>query len=110
MDRTSKVSFESLPWSDEAPGIRSREDTVGGCRWAIVEYEAGAGRDEWCADGHHGFVLEGEIEYSFDDGHPPLKASMGEAFRLPAASAEGGAHRGRNPGSNPNRLFLIDNP
>lgn len=110
MDEISKVSFESLPWSDEAPGIRSKEATVDGCRWAIVEYEAEAYRDEWCEDGHRGFVLEGEIEYQFDDGRPPLTVSQGEAFRLSAASLGDGAHRGRNPGSNSNRLFLIDDP
>jgi hypothetical protein len=53
-------------------------------------------------------VISGSIEYEFDDGHEPLRASEGEAFRLPPARLGGGAHRGHNVASGPTRLFLID--
>lgn len=110
MDEASKVEFAELSWSDEAPGIRSKEATVEGCRWAIVEYEAEAHRDEWCEDGHRGYVLQGDIQYEFDDERTPLRASAGEAFRLPPARRRRGAHRGRNLSLTPTRLFLIDEP
>src|SRR5919106_3065614 len=73
---------------------------------ALVEYAQGARREEWCADGHRGLVLEGAIEYEFNDGSPPLSAAKGEAFRLPGGSG----HRGRNVAAAPTRLFLIDDP
>lgn len=108
MEGARGVPFGELPWAEDAPGIRTREADVEGARWATVEYGAGAARQEWCEEGHRGFVLAGEIEYEFDDGSEPLRAAAGEAFFLPPASFGGGAHRGRNPSESATRLFLID--
>ena len=108
MDGSQRVPFDRLPWTDDAPGIRAREAEVSGARWATVEYSPGVGREEWCEEGHRGYVLKGEIEYEFDDGSAPLRAKEGEAFLLPAAPFGGGAHRGRNLAAGPTRLFLID--
>ena len=108
MDEPRKVPFGEIAWADDAPGIRAREAEVGGARWAIVEYEPGVRREEWCEDGHRGFVLSGGIEYEFDDGRPPLRAVEGEALLLPPASSGNGAHRGRNLAQGATRLFLID--
>jgi uncharacterized cupin superfamily protein len=107
-DSARRVPFEELSWAEDAPGIRAREVDVGGARWAMVEYGAGAAREEWCEEGHRGFVLTGEIEYEFDDGSEPLRAGEGEALFHPPAPLGGGAHRGRNPSEAPTRLFLID--
>jgi len=107
MDEPRRVPFDELPWTDDAPGISAREVDVGGARWATVEYGEGVGREEWCEEGHRGFVLFGEIEYEFDDGRTPLRAKENEAFLLPPAPL-GGAHRGRNLAPGPTRLFLID--
>ena len=103
-----RVPFGELPWAPDAPGIRAREAEVVNARWATVEYGAGAARQEWCEEGHRGFVLTGEIEYEFDDGSEPLRAAEGEAFFLPPAPLGGGAHRGRNRSDGLTRLFLID--
>ena len=107
-ERARRVPFGELTWTEEAPGIRAREVDVGEARWATVEYGAGAARGGWCEEGHRGFVLAGEIEYEFDDGGEPLRASEGEAYFLPPAPLGGGAHRGRNPSESPTRLSLID--
>jgi len=108
MDEPRRVPFDELPWTDDAPGISARDVDVGGARWASVEYGEGVGREEWCEEGHRGFVLFGEIEYEFDDGRTPLRAKENEAFLLPPAPLGGGAHRGRNLAPGPTRLFLID--
>lgn len=110
MDEARNVPFGEMDWADDAPGIRAREARVNGVRWATVEYAEGAGREEWCEDGHEGFVLSGGIEYEFDDGRPPLRAAEGEAFLLPPAPLGEGAHRGRNVAPGATRLFLIDEP
>ena len=86
------------------PGVRDREADVGGTRWALVEYEPGAGRDEWCDTPHSGYVLSGSISYAFDDDRPPLVIGAGEAFVLPPAPR----HRGTNTGTETVRLFIID--
>ena len=53
--------FDLVEWVEEAPGVRAKVDTIGAARWALVEYEPGAGRSEWCTEGPHGFVLAGAI-------------------------------------------------
>jgi hypothetical protein len=102
------VPFGELAWTDDAPGIRAREAEVEGARWAVVEYAQGASREDWCEEGHRGYVVAGAIEYEFDDGREPLRASVGEAFLLPPASLGDGAHRGRNTARRSTLLFLID--
>jgi hypothetical protein len=108
MGNERSVPFGEMSWTDDAPGIQAREAEVEGTRWAIVEYEESASRDDWCEEGHRGYVVAGEIEYEFDDGREPLRASAGEAFLLPPASLGSGAHRGRNTARQATRLFLID--
>ena len=108
MGEATNVPFGEMEWNDDAPGIRAREVRVEGTRWAMVRYGEGARREEWCEEGHRGYVVEGEIEYEFDDGRESLRASEGEAFLLPPATLGDGAHRGRNLAPGPTRLFLID--
>jgi hypothetical protein len=108
MGDAKNIRFGEMEWADDAPGIRAREAEVEGARWAIVRYGEGARREEWCEEGHRGYVVEGGIEYEFDDGHEPLRAAEGEAFLLPPAPLGGGAHRGRNLAPGPTTLFLID--
>ena len=108
MNEPRNLAFGEMEWTDDAPGIRAREADVGGKRWATVEYGEGVRRDDWCEEGHRGYVLSGEIEYEFDDGREPLRAAQGEAFLLPPADLGSGAHRGRNTARETTRLFLID--
>jgi quercetin dioxygenase-like cupin family protein len=98
--------LSAIAWADDVPGIRARETQIGGRRWAIVEYAAGAARAEWCRDGHAGYVLGGGIEYEFEDGGTPLTVAEGDGFTL----ATGRGHRGTNHAAGPSRLFLIDDP
>jgi len=106
MSAGEKLDFDSISWADDQADIHSRAAEALGQRWAIVEYEAGAAREEWCTDGHRGYVLAGQIEYEFDDGSAPLAVEQGQGFFL----AAGTGHRGRNAGDTPTRLFLIDDP
>jgi quercetin dioxygenase-like cupin family protein len=106
MSAGGKLDFDSISWADDQVDIHSRAAEALGQRWAIVEYEAGAAREEWCSDGHRGYVLAGQIEYEFDDGSASLAVAQGQGFFL----AAGTGHRGRNAGDTPTRLFLIDDP
>jgi mannose-6-phosphate isomerase-like protein (cupin superfamily) len=100
---------ERLDFSAAAPvshdaGVHDREIDIDGTRWALVEYEPGSGREGWCDTPHVGCVVSGVLTYSFDDDREPLTIGPGEAFLLPPSPR----HRGRNGGSEPVRLFLID--
>jgi quercetin dioxygenase-like cupin family protein len=105
-DRNALIALQRTPWADDVPGIRARETDEQGRRWAIVEYAPRARREEWCLDGHAGFVLEGQVEYEFSADEPPMLVSEGDAFTL----ATGRGHRGRNTGDTAATLFLIDDP
>jgi hypothetical protein len=97
------VDFAARALAPEAAGIASRAVVVNGVRWALVEYEAGVLREEWCEEGHSGYLLEGDVTYEFADGRAPMQVRAGQGFTLP----DGGAHRGR-AGDGGVRLFLID--
>src|SRR5262249_45435995 len=97
------VSFSGAP-AEHDRDVHDLEQTVGGVRWAVVEYAPGAGRAEWCDTPHSGYLLSGELVYEFADGSQPLRLTAHQGFLLPTAPA----HRGRNPGTEPARLFLID--
>jgi hypothetical protein len=100
------VPLSGTGWADDAPGIRARAvEGVDGRRFAIVEYGPGAAREDWCLDGHYGLVLEGEIEYHFEDGSPPLRIAAGDALWLVGG---GPAHQGHNVATGVTTLFLID--
>jgi hypothetical protein len=100
------VELAGRDWEADAPGIRAKASHAAGSRWAIVEYGPGASRDEFCTDGHRGFVLDGSIEYEFDDGGAPLALRQGQGFVL----AAGRGHRGRNTADGATTIFLIDDP
>jgi hypothetical protein len=62
------VELGSMPWAAESRDIDSRLGTLDGVRWAVVRYAPGAQRDDWCTDGHRGYVLCGHISYELDGG------------------------------------------
>ena len=97
-----KIEF-GTPVSHDT-GVQDSEADVDGTRWALVEYAPGSGRADWCETPHSGYVLSGALTYSFEDGREPLELHAGEGFALPEAPR----HRGRNDGTEPVRLFLID--
>jgi hypothetical protein len=84
--------------------VRDIEQLVDGVRWALVEYAPGAGRADWCDTPHSGYLVSGELTYEFEDGSGPMHVGAQQGFSLPVTPA----HRGRNHGSEPARLFIID--
>ncbi|HEX2071981.1 MAG TPA: hypothetical protein VHF90_10085 [Thermoleophilaceae bacterium] len=102
MSAARGVGFGEAPVEQEAHGIASRAIEVEGVRWAVVEYDPGARREEWCEEGHCGMVIEGEVVYELADGGA-LHVAAGEGFALP----DGDGHRAR-AGAAGARLFVID--
>lgn len=104
MTEPRAISFSTTDPVSHDPGVHDREADVAGTRWALVEYEPGHGRVDWCDTPHAGYVVAGRIAYEFEDGRAELVIGPDEAFALPTAPR----HRGRNPGDEPVRLFIID--
>jgi quercetin dioxygenase-like cupin family protein len=84
--------------------VRDREREYNGVRWALVEYAPGSDRKGWCTQPHMGYVISGELEYSFEDGRPALKLGAGDAFALPPQPG----HAGQNRSCEPTHIFVID--
>lgn len=84
--------------------VHDRECVFNDVRWALVEYAPGSERDGWCTQPHMGYVISGKLEYSFEDGRPVMELAGGDGFALPPSPG----HRGRNPGSEAARIFIID--
>ena len=104
MTEPRRIDFSAVAPVSHDAGVSDNEADVSGTRWARVEYAPGAGRDEWCDTPHAGVVLSGELTYSFEDGREPLVLGAGDGFALPEAPRP----RGRNDGTEPARLFIID--
>lgn len=98
------AALGTAPWADEAPGIDARSTMLNDVRWAIVRYAPGAEREEWCTDGHRGYVLDGAISYELEQGGR-LGVPRGAGFWLPPGSG----HRGVN-GDQETTIFLVDVP
>ena len=60
-------------------------------RWAVVEYEPGVLREEWCLEGHSGYVLDGEVTYEFENGDEPRGLRRGRGCCCLTATATGAA-------------------
>ena len=96
MRERAVVPFDAEQWLDEAAGVRALVRDVEGTRWAVVEYAPGAGRPDWCAIGHRGYVVSGEIEYEFASGGT-IVARAGEGFALPTDDLHRGSTAERRP-------------
>ncbi len=84
--------------------VHDYERVFNDVRWALVEYAPGSRREGWCTQPHMGYVISGELEYSFEDGRPALQVTAGNGFALPPQPG----HAGRNHGSEPARIFIVD--
>ncbi|MDD5542783.1 MAG: cupin domain-containing protein [Acidobacteriia bacterium] len=94
--------FFQLDWNETSPGITQKGFESDGSRFRLVQYAVDAKHEEWCARGHIGLVLDGEIE--FETPEEKLRIKSGEAFEIP----EGTPHRAKNVASVPSRFFLAD--
>ena len=62
-----RVDFSSIDWTSPAVGVREKAVEVGPLRYRIVEFTPEFVEDGWCARGHIGFMIEGELEIAFAD-------------------------------------------
>jgi uncharacterized RmlC-like cupin family protein len=106
MTEPALITFDAVEPVEEGPGVRTRAVEAAGRRFALVEYDPGAGRDAWCRDGHHAYIVVGAIHYEFEDGREPVGAVAGQGLYLPA----GIGHKGRNHHFERTRLFVVDDP
>jgi hypothetical protein len=71
-----KVDFESLPWEEPITGLRCKTFKQIGRQIRLIEYSRSL-TPHWCYRGHFGYVLEGQMEITFDTGVELYEAGDG---------------------------------
>jgi quercetin dioxygenase-like cupin family protein len=95
----SRVPLESLPWSQGAHPLERKK--VGGVlNVALLEFAPGFDDRNWCRRGHALYVLSGALTFEVDAGI--VQVAEGESCVIDA----GTAHRARNDGHQPVRVFI----
>ena len=98
-----KVDFDSSPWETPQPGERFKAFEHEGQRLRLVELAAGFVQRDWCARGHIGYVLEGEMDLDFEG--ETVRFSRNDGLFIPAG--EDTRHKA-NVLSDVVRLILVE--
>ncbi|MBC8233120.1 cupin domain-containing protein [bacterium] len=61
-----KVDFKSTGWETPAVGVRFKVHKQDGKQLRLVEFTNEFIEPDWCAKGHVGYILEGQLEVDFD--------------------------------------------
>jgi len=95
-----RIDFRSEPWREMAPGARHKVVEWAGKRLRLVEFTDAFVEHGWCAKGHVGFVLDGELELAFGDC--AMRLGPGDAFVTRAGLDK---HKARSVG--PVAVFVL---
>jgi quercetin dioxygenase-like cupin family protein len=71
-----RVDFVSIAWETLIKGLRHKVMKQGGKQLRLVEY-TNEMAPHWCEKGHVGYVLEGQMEITFENGVLVLNAGDG---------------------------------
>ncbi len=100
-----RVAFEQLPWVTSPSGLRSKRHKVGTSELRLLEFTRDLAHPHWCATGHVGYVLEGEMEVERAEGGPVIFRA-GDGVVIPGG--EPGRHRPRSLTERVRLLFVED--
>jgi ethanolamine utilization protein EutQ (cupin superfamily) len=81
-----KVRFSEIPWESPGVGVRFKAFTRNGKRIRLVEFTNEFIEEDWCENGHIGYVLEGTLEVSFPQG--TMQFSAGDGVFIAGGDAE----------------------
>jgi quercetin dioxygenase-like cupin family protein len=94
-----RLDFARIDWQAGGhPLERKKLGALGGA--TLLRFEPGFEDPNWCVNGHAGYVLEGTLRLTLDDG--AIEAGAGQGFVLDP----GTRHRASNPGAVPVVLFI----
>lgn len=88
---SARIDFERIEWQPMAPGARHKPVERSGKRIRLVEFTDAFVEQDWCAKGHVGYVLDGELEIAFE--HQTVRLAPGDGFVIEGGGAE--KHKGK---------------
>ncbi|MGD0615370.1 MAG: cupin domain-containing protein [Verrucomicrobiota bacterium] len=98
-----RVLFDQLEWQSPQPGARFKVFRDGSRQVRLVEFSHEFVELQWCAKGHVGYVLSGELDIDFS-GHV-VRFPEGSALLIPTGTPH--AHKARTV-TPLVRLFLVE--
>jgi quercetin dioxygenase-like cupin family protein len=79
---TYRVPFDDLPWQTSPAGVLFKAHRIGGSQLRLLEFTTELVHPHWCATGHVGYVIEGDMEIEFEDRVEHYRA--GDGLIVPA--------------------------
>jgi hypothetical protein len=76
-----RVAFETIQWQIMAPGARHKMVERDGKRMRLLELTDSFIENDWCLKGHVGYLIEGELEFTFESWTARLKPGDGFLIR-----------------------------
>jgi quercetin dioxygenase-like cupin family protein len=98
------IDFESIEWTEPAPGIRFKAIVQDGRQLRLVEFAQNFVESDWCKKGHIGYVIEGELEINFNGARKRVKS--GDGLIIPAG--EKAKHKAKVVGKVAKVILLED--
>jgi quercetin dioxygenase-like cupin family protein len=99
----TRVDFDAVGWKETLPGARQKAVERGGKRIRLVEFAVEFVEPDWCAKGHVGYVLGGELALEFEDREERYRP--GDAFVIRPGGPD--KHMARAVGATA-RLLLVE--
>ena len=98
-----RIDFDSIPWTEPAPGVRFKVHGQDGRQLRLVEFAKEFVEPDWCTKGHIGMLLDGELEIDFSGTIVTFKS--GDGLFIPAG--EKGKHMAKAV-TDVARLLLVE--
>jgi ethanolamine utilization protein EutQ (cupin superfamily) len=99
------LDFKNLAWERPAPGLRYKACVRDNQRIRLVEFSEGFFEENWCTNGHIGYVLEGSISIDFNGNVRAFSA--GDGIFIP--EGEQSKHKGKVTKGEKALLILFEN-
>ncbi|MCU0897971.1 MAG: hypothetical protein MUC55_10755 [Burkholderiales bacterium] len=80
-----KLIFNSLPWTETAPGAREKAFVTGGKRLRLLELTGEFQEASWCNRAHFGYVMNGVLEIAFEK--KKVVVGVAEGLAIPGGEA-----------------------
>ena len=90
---SSKVDFSRIPWQSPAPDVRFKSYQASGRKLRLVKFGKDFIENDWCTNGHIGYVLKGSLEIDFEATDTTVRYTAGDGIFI--EKGEDSRHKAR---------------
>jgi hypothetical protein len=66
MNAEHLIRFEAIDWETPKEGVKQKVYTDGNNRMRLLQFHDNFVEEDWCLNGHAGYVLNGEMQIDFN--------------------------------------------